>query len=279
MTEAQGGYPFGFTCQRSGACCSGARGYVWLADGEARALADAMEMGEQAFARMFLRTVADPRNGELRLSLVEDADGRCALLAGRNECRVYGARPAHCRSFPYWESIMTDSAALARARASCPGIALVPAPAILERAGDALAQLYLDLDRQVAEHAPSCEMRGLCCRFEEVGHELFATGLEADYALNLHPTPGPPEAPGRCPYHVAGRCTARGGRPLGCRTYFCDGATEAALATVHEDFLARIRALAEELSYPQAYGRFPAMLEARLDQSRGRPATGQGEAS
>ncbi|MDP6838583.1 MAG: hypothetical protein QF724_06565, partial [Planctomycetota bacterium] len=61
--------------------------------------------------------------------------------------------------------------------------------------------------------------------------------------------------------------------------YFCDGATEAALATVHEDFLARIRALAEELSYPQAYGRFPAMLEARLDQSRGRPATGQGEAS
>ncbi len=276
MTAGPGDAPFGFACQRSGNCCSGERGFVWLAEGEAATLAVALGIEEQALARSFLRTVPDPRSGVLRSSLTEDAEGRCVLLAGRNECRVYGARPEHCRSFPYWESLVAGGEALERARATCPGIAVVPGHDILERAFGALTTLYAELDRQVLGHAPRCEVRGSCCRFEEVGHELFATGLEADYALHLHPAPGQPEAPGRCPYHVAGLCTARAGRPLGCRTYFCDAGTEQALAEVHEAVLRRIRALATETSYPQSYGRFAAMLAARTEKPSSPPGCATG---
>ena len=104
---------------------------------------------------------------------------------------------------------------------------------------------------------------GVCCRFEEAGHELFATALEADFAAERHPDAPAPEAEGRCPYHVRGRCTARAGRPLGCRTYFCDRRTESVLAEAHEHFLREVRRIEVEEDYPVAYGRFPALLAAR----------------
>ena len=67
----------------------------------------------------------------------------------------------------------------------------------------------------------------------------------------------------RCPYHVGGRCTAREGRPLGCRTYFCDTRTEDALAQTHELLLRRVREIARDTGYPEGYARFPRMLAAR----------------
>ena len=76
-------------------------------------------------------------------------------------------------------------------------------------------------------------------------------------------TPPPAEAPGRCPYHQGGRCRAREGRPLACRTYFCDRRTESALAEAHEHFLARLRELEREAGYPRAYARFTGLVEAR----------------
>ena len=113
------------------------------------------------------------------------------------------------------------------------------------------------------------DQRGVCCRFEEAGHELFATALEADYAAARAPEAPGPEAEGRCPYHVEGKCSARSARALGCRTYFCDDRTEEALLDVHEVFLRRIRSLAERAGYQPTYGRFPAMVLER--------GVGQGE--
>ena len=106
-------------------------------------------------------------------------------------------------------------------------------------------------------------MSGLCCRFEEADHLLYATALEADFAAHKQPDAPAPEAEGRCPYHVGGVCTAREGRPIGCRTYFCDPTTEVALQEVHEETLARLRAMERSLGYPAAYAPFPALLEAR----------------
>jgi hypothetical protein len=62
---------------------------------------------------------------------------------------------------------------------------------------------------------------------------------------------------------VAGRCTAREGRPLGCRTYFCDRRTTSVLQEAHEHFLARIRRIEAETGYPHGYGEFPAQLASR----------------
>ena len=254
--------PFRFACHRCGHCCSGGSGHVWLADGEDERLAAALGATVEAFRARYVRTVPDPETGVLRDSLVEEG-GRCALLAGADHCTVYDARPEHCRTFPFWPRVLADRAAFERARAVCPGIAVVVDPSRRSTAFRRLAALYAAVDAEVAALRPTCVVSGRCCRFEEAGHELFATALEADYAAASHPEAPPPEAEGRCPYHVRGLCTAREGRPLACRTYFCDPRTSEALATVHERRLAEVRAIASDTGYPAAYGRFPALLEAR----------------
>ncbi len=232
-------------------------------------MAARLGMELDAFRAQHMRTVTDPRTGELRESLrerEEGASGRCSLLEGTNHCSVYEDKPAHCSGFPFWDSVLAEPAAFEAARATCPGIAVEVDEGVREAAFARLEALYAEVDAFVAQARPVCIVRGVCCRFEEAGHELFATALEADYARDRHPGPLPePEAPGRCPYHVEGRCTARAGRPLGCRTYFCDRRTESVLAEAHEHFLGRLRVLEAETGYPSAYGRFPALLAARAE--------------
>ncbi|MCA8972485.1 MAG: YkgJ family cysteine cluster protein, partial [Planctomycetes bacterium] len=41
---------------------------------------------------------------------------------GLGGCRIYEARPEHCRTFPYWPEILEDDAAFAEARRFCAGI-------------------------------------------------------------------------------------------------------------------------------------------------------------
>lgn len=258
----RGVVPFRFACQRSGRCCSAPDGYAWLAEDEPARLAAALGLPEAAFRERHVRHAPDPETGELRLALT-DADGRCSLLEGANHCSVYADRPDHCQSFPYWPRVLADPAAFERARAVCPGIAPLVERERAELAFAALEALYREVDAFVARSASVCLLRGSCCRFEEAGHRLFATGLEADYAAAREPAAPPPEAAGRCPYHVGGRCTARAARPLACRTYFCDTRTESVLAEAHEHFLRRLRELERAHGYPASYGEFPAQLRAR----------------
>ena len=102
--------PFRFSCHRCGHCCTGGEGHVWLEDGESEAMAAALGIDHEAFERLHVRAVPDPREpGRLRRSLREQDEGRggrCTLLEGQNHCSVYAARPAHCRTFPYWPSVM-----------------------------------------------------------------------------------------------------------------------------------------------------------------------------
>ena len=258
----EGVVPFTFDCHRCGHCCSGGSGFVWLEEGELGDLARAAGMEEQAFVDRYVRRTPDPRTGELRLSLLEEG-GRCALLVGANECSVYTSRPKHCSQFPYWPSVLNDPEAFEAARETCPGIAVEVPEEVKARAFAALEALYAEVDAFVERARPVCIQRGVCCRFEEAGHELFATALEADYAAAHTPLAEAPEGTGRCPYHSGGKCTARAARALGCRTYFCDKNTEGVLAEAHEHFLARVRGIERETGYPAAYGRFPALLAAR----------------
>ncbi|MCA9000936.1 MAG: YkgJ family cysteine cluster protein [Planctomycetes bacterium] len=255
--------PFRFTCQRSGRCCRVGAGYVWLQENELEGLARATGMEAEAFTRECVRRVVDPRTGELRLALREgtglQAD-RCRLLDGHNECTVYESRPAHCRDFPFWPSVLGSAHGFERARQVCPGIRVEPTPENREAAFRALAALYDELQKEIDAIGPACAMSGLCCRFEEAGHELFAGALETDYARTMHPDPPEPEAPGRCPYHVQGRCTAREGRPLACRTYFCDKPKEDACMDLHEAFLVRLRGIEDAFGYERTYARFPQLL-------------------
>lgn len=240
---------------------------MWIEEDEVETLAAALEMSTAAFARSYLRRARDPGRG-ISLSLREsfgsdDTGGVCALLRGARECAVYRARPRHCRSFPFWPSILEDPEAFERARQTCPGIVVEPDPELRERAFAELCSLYAEVDARIGELPVECVQRGSCCHFESYGHELFATALEVDYALCRHPDPPPPEAGGRCPYQRDRSCTAREGRPLGCRTFFCDPTGELARQELHEGFLARIRQVERKMGYPASYGVFPAMLRSR----------------
>lgn len=255
---------FRWSCQRSGRCCTVGTGVVRVEPDEVPALAAAAGMEEEAFGRLHLREVPDPLGGTM-LSLTErdeGAGGRCSLLEGANHCRVYEARPEHCRTFPYWRGVLEDPEAFERARQVCPGIQVTPSVEQRRAAFAELRELLAEVDAWVAGGKPVCLARGVCCRFEEAGHELWATGLEADYCAERHPEPAEPEAPGRCPYHVEGRCTAREGRPLGCRTYFCHAGYTDALEAGHERFLARVREIEARHGYTSTYGRFPALVAA-----------------
>jgi Fe-S-cluster containining protein len=270
VDQGEGGVvPFQFQCQRSGRCCTGGSGFIWVEPEEIEGLARAAGYTLENFEANFLREVRDPRTGAQRLSLREGpgqgggGGAACALLEGSHHCTVYDARPSHCQTFPYWPSIMKDEQGFEAARATCPGIRPLPSAEVQAQAFAQLEQLYLDLDKEIAEHTPRCEMSGLCCRFEEADHVLYATALETDYATAKHPTAPAPEAPGRCPHHVNGMCTAREGRPLGCRTYYCDPLTEDVLLDVHEKYLRRLRGIERSLDYPAAYSPFPAQLAAR----------------
>ncbi|MEZ6014342.1 MAG: YkgJ family cysteine cluster protein [Planctomycetota bacterium] len=255
--------PFTFGCHRCGHCCSHGSGHVWLAAGEVERLAARLGATPEAFRARYVTHVLRPETGALEESLRERPDGRCPLLEGANECSVYTDRPAHCASFPYWPSVLADPAGFQRAAEVCPGIRVEPTPEVRAAAFARLAAVYAELDALLAAVRPVCIGRGVCCRFEDAGHELYATALEADYAAAQHPSAPPPEAPGRCPYHVSGRCTARAGRPLGCRTYYCDQPFEGALQATHERLLADIRQIEADLGYPRVYAKFPALLAAR----------------
>ncbi len=195
---------------------------MWLAEGETAAMARELSMSEEHFVARFVR-----RSGE-RLSLREvstsGSGDRCALLTGANTCSVYASRPAQCRNFPYWPSVLDDAAAFESARATCPGIAVVVPRAIRERAFARLAELYAEVDH-------SCDSESN--RADE--GEAFVTGLEADF-------------------WAAQRTVSR--EPLAYRTRQCT-------RPVADAFFARLRAIERETGYPASYGRLDEMMHVR----------------
>lgn len=109
-----------FACQPDcGACCS-RPGQVRLDRAEARAMAAALAMGQAAFRRRWMVNV----RGALRL--VDGPDGACPFLGEDLRCRVYEARPAQCRRYPFWPELLTDAATWEWEALRCPGIGQGP---------------------------------------------------------------------------------------------------------------------------------------------------------
>jgi uncharacterized protein len=105
-----------FTCRRCGACCTGDPGYVWLEAADIAAIARRLGLETADFLANYTRRVGG------RLSLCEEADGRCVLFESGLGCRAYEARPRQCRNWPFWAGIVATSAAWEREAADCPGM-------------------------------------------------------------------------------------------------------------------------------------------------------------
>jgi hypothetical protein len=107
-------------------------------------------------------------------------------------------------------------------------------------------ELYREADAAVAAAGPVCVASGRCCRFKEYGHTLFVSNLEADVLLASAPPYDRPASADFCPFQKGNLCTAREPRPLGCRVYYCDPAYQETGGRISEEYLRRLKRLADE---------------------------------
>ena len=108
----------GFSCTRCSACCRYDSGYVFLSEKDVSALAGRLKIGYDEFADRYCRWVG--AGAEERLSLSEKSNYDCIFW--EKQCLVYEHRPLQCRTFPFWQSIVSSPEAWAFAAKSCPGI-------------------------------------------------------------------------------------------------------------------------------------------------------------
>lgn len=131
-----------------------------------------------------------------------------------------------------------------------------------ERLLSELGALYGELDAAIASANPLCRTSGDCCRFAQYGHRLYATRVEAQYFALRHGEPPRDFPQDACPYQKDRLCTAREGRPLGCRVFFCDPAWKGRGEELTERYLRRIGALSESLGIERDYRPFLEHLRA-----------------
>tara|TARA_B100000029_G_scaffold507963_1_gene593771 strand:+ start:997 stop:1416 length:420 start_codon:yes stop_codon:yes gene_type:complete len=106
-----------FECSQCGDCCTGAPGFVWVNKEEIAELA--RQTGEEnisVFEEKYVRQVG------IRKSLKEFSNGDCVFFDGEERtCKVYGARPRQCRTWPFWDSNLKSPADWERTCQICPG--------------------------------------------------------------------------------------------------------------------------------------------------------------
>ena len=105
-----------FECQETGRCCvsRGSYGFVYLTLEDRRRLARHFGITTLQFTRKHcLKT-----DGHFHL---RDFTAACPFLEGKR-CGVYEARPAQCRTWPFWEVNVESPQAWKRAARGCPGM-------------------------------------------------------------------------------------------------------------------------------------------------------------
>ena len=107
-----------FSCTRCSACCRYESGFVYLSKNDVSMLAAQLKIGYNEVVDKYCRWVET--YGELRLSLREKSNYDCIFWDQR--CVVYSGRPLQCRTFPFWQSILSSAEAWNCAAGSCPGM-------------------------------------------------------------------------------------------------------------------------------------------------------------
>jgi uncharacterized protein len=105
-----------FECTQCGDCCTGAPGYVWVNTDEIKALAATVGVSVEEFEAKFVRQLGK------RKSLIEYENGDCVFFDGKTrKCKVYGARPRQCKTWPFWDSNIETPSAWQHTCQVCPG--------------------------------------------------------------------------------------------------------------------------------------------------------------
>jgi len=122
--------------------------------------------------------------------------------------------------------------------------------------------VYAEVDAAIASAKPRCDASGRCCKFVEWGHRLYLSHFEAELLLETAPAYARPVGQEGCPFQIDGLCTARDGRPLGCRIYFCDPNFQEPQYELTERALGKLKRLAEEYDTGWEYASLQHFLNA-----------------
>jgi len=128
-----------FSCQMCGDCCRGLHeGEVYLYQDDIQLLADHLNMkgkkGLNDFAKKYLKVINDSffwrevgakKGRTYRFKTLGfdfmGGDEHCHFLI-KNKCSVHKARPFQCRSFPFWQMMVSNSKNLQDYKKKCKGL-------------------------------------------------------------------------------------------------------------------------------------------------------------
>jgi Fe-S-cluster containining protein len=132
----------------------------------------------------------------------------------------------------------------------------------------AVTALYDRLDDEVRRGSAHCQLSGRCCNFDQYGHRMYVTALEAAWVVSREPPPQPIDLHAPCAYQLGGMCSIHAARPLGCRIFFCQEGTDDWQHDLYERFLGELRDLHTAYDLPYRYVEWrAAMAEAAAYQS------------
>jgi len=112
-----------FECTSCGACCRrrGPYAFVYINDREIDTLAAYLRVTRRSFLRR--HTFLD----ELGWRQLRFSDAHCPFLDdATGRCGVYAARPAQCRTFPFWREFVEEGGWSDEVRELCEGIGRGP---------------------------------------------------------------------------------------------------------------------------------------------------------
>ena len=116
-----------FECTLCGICCSGAPGFVGFTDDEAVAIAGLLGLTTEDFYERYKRDTPQGRS-IIDIKPAGSPHGYdCVFLdretvPGKAVCGIYKARPAQCRTWPFWGSNLSSASMWNAASEGCPGM-------------------------------------------------------------------------------------------------------------------------------------------------------------
>lgn len=117
---------------------------------------------------------------------------------------------------------------------------------------DVLQQIYQDLESDLKNLADDCKACGSCCEFSKETHLLFASRIEWEYLFYCHGSCENIDET-TCPFIKESKCTARDGRTLACRIFFCDSLKKDEREQLYEKYLDRIKELHKQENIEWTY--------------------------
>ena len=114
-----------FKCTECGQCCTGAPGYIWITDEEAKTISDHLAISLDEFFANYTYTVGSRRS----LKELPDRNYDCIFLNGK-KCQIYSLRPKQCRTFPWWLQNLESEEEWKETAKHCEGIDHPDAPLI-----------------------------------------------------------------------------------------------------------------------------------------------------